>query len=88
MHTFSGMLRRVDELLEGTDLRMGLEGLTNVYYGTRMATIDDIGRYGEFENEECAIQWSNLLDRYLEMCDFFVQLNMCAKKFRDVGDPR
>jgi len=73
MHTFSGMLRRVDELLEGTDLRMGLEGLTNVYYGTRMATIDDIGRYGEFENEECVIQWSNLLDRYLEMCDFFVQ---------------
>jgi len=73
MHTFSGMLRRVDELLEGTDSTMGLEALTYYYDGITIATSDDIGKHGEFEFEECAILWSNLLDRYLEMCDFFVQ---------------
>ena len=63
----------MDELLEGTDSTMGLEALTYYYDGITIATSDDIGKHGEFEFEECAILWSNLLDRYLEMCDFFVQ---------------
>jgi len=69
--TIGGMLRRVDVLLEGTDSTMGLEDLTYYYNGITIATPDDIGSHGEFESEDCAILWSNLLVRYLDMCDFF-----------------
>ena len=63
----------MDGLLKGTDSTMGLEALTYYYDGITIATSDDIGSHREFEFEECAIEWSNLLDRYLEMCDFFVR---------------
>lgn len=90
MHTLGGLLRRVDELLEGTDSEIGWGGLTQYYRERglleRLMTNSNSGRgllgqemtvdydpepCDHFLDRKCAMEWSNMLFRYLEMHEFF-----------------
>jgi hypothetical protein len=76
MHKIDEMLKKVDLLLQGTDMEFGTTDLREYYEETHEVEkgerlINVVGTFLEFEDQGAEL-WSKTIDRFQEICDYLM----------------